>query len=631
MDIKISHNWLKDFLKTSAKPEKIAECLALSGPSVERVHKINDDYVYDIEITTNRVDTASIIGIAREASAILPQYGIKANFKFEILNFKPNPKSQKLNKLFIKTNSRLNKRVMAVVIEIPKVEKSPTWMKDRLEASGVRSLNNVIDITNYVMLEIGHPTHVFDFDKIVTRKLIFRLSRHGEELTTFDNKTYKLFGNDIVIEDGNGEIIDLPGIMGTKNSVVGPGTKKIIFFIDNNDPILMRKTSLNLGIRTLAVQLNEKGVDPELVASAFARGVELYQNLCRGKIVSKIYDIYHNKPKIKIIHVSLDFINSRIGVDIPAIKVKDILTALEFKVSLIRNTFSLTVPSFRLNDIDIPEDIVEEIARIYGYHNLPSKLMKGALPEKLTDSPFQFEQKIKNYLSGWGGIEVYNYSLVSKDMAGNGALKLKNPLGSDSEYLRTSLKPSLIAAAKQNSGQKDAFHLFEMANIYLSLDSARDKLPEEKMVLAGIFANQDYRLAKGILEAFFEKLHISDPKFLDNLISVDGLYYYEFEVEKLRQMHKDFVAFKPIPTYPAQIEDITFEFVGETKIGQVLQSIEQVPWVNQVELVDIFKNAYTFRIWYQHPKKTLTDKDVEKIREKIILTVKKKFGGLVNN
>lgn len=619
MNIQILHSHLKEFLDTKAKPEKIAECLALCGPSVEKTIQVEKDTLYDIEITTNRVDTASVIGIAREAAAILPQFSIPAKLKLPTIKLPSELKTSPL-KLFIKASSKLNKRVMAAVLEV-EVSDSPEWLKKRLEAAGIRSLNNLVDITNYIMLEIGHPTHVFDYDKILSHKLVFRLSRAGEELTTLDNKTYKLKGEDIVIEDSNGNIIDLPGIMGTKNSVVDDKTKRIIFFLDNNDATLMRKTSLNLGIRTLAVQLNEKNVDPELATLAFSRGIELYQKLAKGVLKSKIFDFHPTVYKSKVITTNTEFIYSRIGVEIPTSKIKQILTDLGFGV-IVNKNIEIKVPSFRAIDVDIPEDIVEEIARIYGYHNLPGYLMEGVLPEHSENLPFKFEQKVKTLLSGWGGIEVYNYSLVSKDMAGKDALKLKNPLGSDTEYLRTTLKPSMVFAAKQNNGIKEPFLLFEIANVYIP---QKESLPDEKMMLAGIFANYDFRHAKGILESFLEKLHINEQEII-NLTKVNNFFYFEFEMEKLQLSSRDFVSYKPLPKYPPQIEDITFEFSENLKIGEVMAKMQKIEFVEKVELIDIYKNNFTFRVYYQHPKKTLKDSEVEKIREKLVSLAKKNFG-----
>lgn len=641
MDIKIPHSWLKDHLETKATPLKIGECLALCGPSFEKLTKDGNDQVYEIEVTTNRVDSASVRGIAQEAAAILPQFGISAKLK----PFNPTlPKISVTNpsKLNIKIDTKLNNRVMAVVIDNVSADaKSPLWMRERLERSGVRSLNLLVDITNYVMLEVGHPTHVFDYEKI--KNISFRLSKKGERVTTFDNKTYTLPGNDIVIADSSGEIIDLPGIMGTKNSVVSKDTKKIIFFIDNNDPVLMRKTSLTLGIRTMAVQLNEKGVDPELASAALARGIELYVSLAKGKIVSQIYDFYPKKVKTKTMTVSLSFINSLVGIEISATRVQQILKSLGFGIkSKNKDELIITIPTSRISDIAIPEDIVEEVSRIYGYHNIPSILMKGAIPTDINTKIFNFENLVKSYLQGFGAVEVYTISLVSKEEAGDAPLKLKNPLGDDTKYLRTTLFYTTIRSLKENKNEDQPIHIFEMANVYLA---RRGELPREQMMLSGGFANTNYRQAKGVIEALLESLHIQvkftqvdqgaeilvEKEVIGKIGPVGAnLFYYEFDMSLLQKHYKAYLPYQEPARYPAQIEDMTFVFSQNITVGDVIEEIKNTDkLVRKVELNDVYKDSYTFRIWYQAKNKTLTDKEVKDIRLKVIKLVANKFSGTI--
>ncbi len=617
MDIKIVDSWLREYLKTDLKPKKIGEQLALCGPSVEKVSKVNGDYVYDIEVTTNRVDCMSIIGIAREAAAILPLAELKKR-KIEGIR---NTNTKDL--LHIKIDPKLVNRVMAVVMEVADDIKTPKKMSARLENSGMRSLGPVVDITNYVMQETGHPTHVFDYDKIQGKSLVFRPSDKNEEITTFDGKTYKLPGGDIVIDDGEGNIIDLPGIMGTKNSVVGKDTKRIIFFIDNNDPTKIRKTSTRLGIRTNAAILNEKGVDSELATYAFARGIELYKEICKAKIISKIYDIKPKVYKAKVIKVDHVFIEKIIGVKIESKKVLEILSKLGFEIKYDskKEQYNVKVPSWRANDVAISEDIVEEVARIYGYHNLPSIIMTGRLPEPVLNMPFDFENKVKRTLKGYGGVEIYSNSLVPKEFIRDSALKLKNPLGEDTKYLRTSLKSSLIAAAKENSGEKEPFYLYEIANIYIPRTNS---LPSEKMTLGIIFSNYSYRKARGIIESLVEELN-TKVNFRLELISDTPYIYLEVSIEELMENSKDFPTYIPVPKYPAQIEDITLTFPAKTKIGEVMNVFEKA------ELVDVFSDSYTFRVWYQDLEKTLTDEEVEKIRNKYLKEIKDKFGGSVKD
>ncbi|MBI2641294.1 hypothetical protein HYW87_01710, partial [Candidatus Roizmanbacteria bacterium] len=330
MNIQITHSWLKEYLDTDATPPEIQKYLSLSGPTVEGVEKIEDDYVYNFEVTSNRIDMASVIGIAREASAILPRFGRKAKLlKREFVLPKLSKNSLTLK---IEDKQRLSNRILAIIIDGVKVGPSPRFIRQRLEQAGIRSLNNLVDITNYVMLEIGHPTHIFDYDRIKTGKFIFRRGRKGERLITLDKKSYTLLGGEVVIDDGTGRIVDLPSIMGTENSVVTNSTKRIIFFIDNLNPQLIRQASMTHGIRTLAASYNEKSPDPELSLTALLRGVELLKENASPKSMSKIIDIYSNPVKPKEIIVSVQFINSRIGVELKKKEITEILKKLGFHV-----------------------------------------------------------------------------------------------------------------------------------------------------------------------------------------------------------------------------------------------------------------------------------------------------------
>ena len=644
MDIKIPDTWLRDFLKTKATSSEVAKYLSLSGPSVEKIEKS----VYFIEVTTNRVDIASVVGVAREAAAILPQFGVKARLqpvKLPLLKF-----SNKVGYLEAEVNHNLCPRFSAVLIKNVQIGQSPDWMKDRLAAVGVRPINNVVDISNYVMHELGQPVHTFDYDKIRGAKMILMESRKGERLTTLDGKTHTLSGGDIVIEDGEGRLIDLAGIMGGGNSAVDEGTKNVLLFVQTYNPVNIRQTSMSLAQRTEAATLFEKGLDPELVTDGIGRGIELFVKLTGGKAEKEILDIYPNPYKAKKVTTDIDFIASRLGTGVEKEKISQILRSLGFETAWRGKILEVLVPSFRAGDIEIPEDVVEEIARLYGYHNLPSELMPGALPEPLKDAPFGFEEKVKNILKGYGGVEVYTFSLVALEEAPTG-LKLKNPLGKESEYLRTSLMPSLLTAARQNAGEKEPFHLFEMANVYLP---KKGDLPDEKMTLGGIFANTSFREAKGVVEGLVGELNVKSEIFSEDAAHYlpnrhiylkvkgkilgefgelsQGYLYYEFDAEALREAYREIESFKPIPKYPAQIEDLTFSFPSRTKIGEVIDYVfSSNKSVAKMELGDIYNENYTFRLWYQHPDKTLTDIEVEKVRNQLTKGLKNKFGAIVKS
>ena len=646
MNVLISDNWLRDYLKTSATPEKIAKLLSLSGPSVEKVSRVGKDYVYSIEVTTNRIDTVGIYGIAREASAILAAAGIKA--KLLPLRFgSREPFVKSAAYLTAEVDTALCQRFTAVVIKNVKIAPSPDWMKEKLSAVGIRPINNVVDISNYIMAELGQPVHTFDYDKISGHKMKLRASREGEKIATLDGKTHTLPGGDIVIEDGEGRLIDLAGIMGGENSAIDEGSKNVLLFVQTYNPVNIRKTSMSLSQRSLAAEIFEKGIDPELVSSGIRRGIDLFEELTGAKSASKILDIYPNPAKIETITANLDFVNQRLGVGLSKAQISSCLGPLGFETSWKGNLLSLSVPSWRAKDIEIPEDIVEEVARIYGYHKLPSTLMQGAIPEPVEDSPFVFETGLKNILKGYGAVEVYTLSLVSEKKAAGG-LKLKNPLGEDTAYLRTSLLPSLIQAAKQNAGIKEPFHLFEMSNVYLP---RKGDLPLEKMTLAGIFSDYPFREAKGQIENLLEDLNISYKEededsrgFLPNQRIVlknkgqeigqfgtleEGYLYWEFSTQELAENILP-RKYRNIPTYPPQIEDITINFPTRTKIGEVIDFVlSKEKLVSRMELADIYKDAYTFRLWYQDLTKTLTDAEVVKVREKILKEIKEKFGGIL--
>lgn len=643
MDIKILHSWLMEHLETDAKPNDISRCVSLCGPTFDRTNPKGKDWIYKIEVTTNRVDAMCVRGIAREAATILPRFGFKA--KLKPLKLSSKIKTVKNEKIRITSDPNLTHRVMGVVLEVEGIDKSPDWIKERLEASGIRSLNQAVDITNYVMTEIGHPTHVFDYD-LVKPVMKLRESRKGEKIISLDNKEYILPGGDIVIEDANGQIIDLPGIIGTKNSIVNDNTKRILFFLETNDALRIRKTSTRLGIRTAAAILNEKGVDPELAETAMYRGIELFKSLMDAKVISEVYDIYNNRHKAKTVYVEHSRIERVIGTKVNKSEIVRILTSLGFSVSG-DDKYKVEVPSSRSRDIDIPEDVIEEVARIHGYHNIPNILMSGIIPKYSPNADFDKEMKIRRLLTGLGAHEVYTYSMVSKDMTDKNSLKIKNPLGSDNSYMRTSLKNSLLEAAKSNLGVKEPFHFFEMANVYLPQNN---ELPEEVIMLAGIFSNSDYRIAKGIIESLLEKINIdykfvqknksgfSDSERLEVVSNIgylgefgkiySGMIYYEFDVEALITIGFKTHSYIAIPQYPSQVEDLTLEVPEGVKVGELMNLISQNGLVSDVELRDIYegkKKTYTFRIWYQSNDKTLTNNEVDIIRNKLINQLQSKF------
>ena len=644
MNILIPNSWLKDYLETDASPKQFAEAMSLTSVSIERIDEIDGDHVFDIEVTTNRPDLMSIEGIAREASAILPQAGYKASFKphkskIDILSVTKSPMVN------ISVDKELVNRVTAIVMEI-KLKASPSKIAKRLERSGIRSINNAVDTTNYIMREVGHPAHVFDYDLLTDHTLNIRKSRKGERIITLDEEDHILEGGDIVADNGRGEIIDLLGVMGTQNSAVNENTKRVLLFLDNNNPHLLRKTSMSLGIRSEAAILNEKGVDPELTLPTILKGIKLLKEIANGKVVSDIVDIYPNKIKEKSVTVTHEKINRIVGVNISLETISQILKHLGFGVYEKKGLFNVVVPSSRINDIEIEEDVIEEVARVYGYHKIPNVLptMPTQSYYHQDKSEFYLVQKIKEAFLHWGFNETYTYSMVAEsDFEGpiETAVKLKNPLTEDHVYMRKTLIPSLIGVANSNKN-KDSLSLFEISNVY---KKNNDSLPEQILHLAILIKNNSSTFydAKGIVEQIFEILGIGNYKFVrkeDGFegadVKIKGKYVGEIEIDefisleinleevlKSADLGKKYI--EP-PKHPAAIEDVRIEVAPHYTFHEIEADIKSTDErVVDVSLLDVYKNKKTFRIKYQDRSKNLTQEEITIMREKVYKILQSNF------
>ncbi len=598
MQILIPDSWLREFIETNATPKQIQEALSLCGPSVERLHKKGNDYIYDIEVTTNRVDMMSVIGIARECAAILPRFGYTAKLKIKKSNsFAGKLKIATLDKvgyLNVKVNKDLCYRFSAVLIKDVKVGESPKIVRDRLELCGLRPLNSVVDISNYLMLEMGQPVHTFDYDKIEGHEIILRESKNGESLTTLDGKTHKLPGGNIAIEDGSGKLIDLCGIMGGLNSAVDKNTKNVLLFVQVYEPTRIRKTSMSLAHRTDAAVLFEKGLSVENVLPTLQKGIEMF-----GGTKEAVLDILNVKEETKIVKLKkLD-----LGVNLKFDEIKKILNSLQFKV--ISET-EVEVPWFRKQDVNISEDLVEEVARIYGYHNLPSVLISGKFPESSYNKTFFWESNIKSALSHWGFTETYTYSLVEKDTG----LKLKNPLSSEWTYLRTSLSSSHQKIILENLGRVKQLDLFEIANVYLP---RKNELPLEQLHLIISSSNLNSSRLKGIVES----LEIELGTKIDYVQSSDNDFVaVEINLDSVLKAATSIKTYIPISKFSPIIEDINI--ILNESYDSLINKIKKISsLIKQIDLIDKYENKLTLRITYHSNDKQLSSKDIEPVRMRL--------------
>ncbi len=658
MNIRITHNWLKEYLDTDATPEQLQKYVSLCGPSIERIEKKGDDYIYDIEITSNRIDTASVYGVAREAAAILTQYGIQAKLKPSSISV-PNKISSSLAFSLV-DDKKLTKRVVSVVMDNVQVTKSPQYIRDRLEAAGIRSLNNMIDITNYVMIELGHPTHVMDYDRIKTGKLVIRNAKKDESIITLDGKKYTLDSSDVVADDGTGRIVDLLGIMGLENSVVTAQTKRVVIFIESNDPQTIRKTSMRLGIRTMAAVYDEKHVDSELTVTALYRVIDLFQKVAHSKLAANPIDIYNSPAPKKTVSISMNDLDRIIGIPVKKANAVTILNNLGFGlISDKGNIITVSVPSFRSHDVTIKEDLVEEIARIYGYQNIPGVLQQMVYVKQPKENELLFsgQSKVKYFLKHLGLHEVMNYSMISKEMIENCDLKVKNHLSlsntisEEIKYMRTHLMPSLIKNIKDNEGKREELRFFEIAKTYEPRES---ELPIEEYKL-GIVTNTDYYDLKGIVDALLRELNIVDCTIVkathpllaeqsQGQIIKDKEWIGEFGQLKTKYQVKnevksnvflaifDFQALinnsQPFPVYKPinQYATIKLDLTIEIKKGMPYQEIENKAFqisdlLNDLEMLGIYKNKLSLRFYFSSNKKNLTEEEAKNELETISKTL----------
>lgn len=650
MNILIPHQWLLEHLNTSASPDEIQEKVSLCGPSVERIYDRVGDKVYDIEVTTNRVDSMSVRGIAREVAVILEQFGVKATLKPLNLT-KPTIATNTLPLPKISGHDQYCKRVMAVVLSNVDRAATPDWMAKRLEQIEINVHDAVIDISNYITHDLGHPCHAFDYDKVMTLggEIIITEAKAGEKFTTLDGVSYETVGGEVVFKNPAGEIIDLPAIKGTANSSISAETKNVMLWIESLDAKKVRFASMTHAIRTVAAQLNEKNVDPNLAEIVMLRGIELYQQLCNATVASEIYDQFPGQKTLEPVTIKLSTIDQYLGLNLETTTIVDILEQLECQVEQTSDNLTVTPPSFR-PDITIPADIVEEIARIYGYHKLPSTLMATPIPtDKPTDTDYVIENRIKRFLAAIGWQELYTYSMVSEAIALQSGLKLEehvkiqNPLTDDRVYMRRSLLPSLEEVLDTN--QQPEFSVFELAMIY---QPVRNNIPQQTLQLSMV-SSQKYRNVKGMLESLLQQFFVTADYIADktNLapftqqatimigstklgqigVLPSGKVAVNIAMTELLKVAKTHPTYQPLPKTGFISEDLTFTLPEKTAIGDVIAAVAMVnPFLSQVNLKDQYQQNYTFSMVYHDPETNITAEIVAPMRAQVVATVESQFG-----
>ena len=628
--------------------------------------------IVDFEITSNRPDCLSIIGMAREAAA---------TFKRE-LNIQPvivKENSEDIKKYIdIEIMAKdLCSRYAARVIKNVVIKQSPEWLKERLIEAGVRPINNIVDITNYVMLEYGQPLHAFDYDMIAGKKIIVRRAYDGEKLVTLDGKDRLLNSSMLVIADMEKSLV-VAGVMGGENSEITDNTKTILLEAANFNGISVRITSRKLGFRTEASSRFEKGLDPNIAIIALDRTAQLIVELGAGEVVGGIVDRYENKLEPWTIDINVGRINRFLGTDIAADEMVEILERLDIKI-ISGDILKAQIPTFR-GDLELEVDIAEEIARLYGYNNIVSKLISGETTQGGKTREQKIEDRAKEVLSSSGLYECITYSFVSpsdfdkinipKDSGLRKVVKILNPLGEELSIMRTTLIPSMLDVLSHNYNKKNINGKFyEIGKVYWPKDD--EKLPQEKsMLIIGMYGESDFYDVKGKVELLLQNLGIKKYEFIRETENqtfhfgkTASLIIKKKPVGILGEIHPDILErygisekvyiceldfdmivsnceiekkFKQLPKYPSIERDMALLVSDDIMVSQIQNIIRQKGGnlIENIKLFDVYKGkqipdgkkSVAYSIVYRAEDRTLKDEEVNIVHNGVVKEIELKLG-----
>lgn len=643
------------------------------GQPLTDVLKYNGDVVMDIEVTTNRPDAMCLVGLAREASAILelPFKGVKSQ---------PIVPSAAAKSLDIKVeDTQRCRRYMGVRLEGVTNGSSPWWMKERLLSAGVRPISTLVDITNYILLELGQPLHVFDATKLEGEQIRIREAKAGETIQALDGKNYTLQPGMLVIADAT-KPVAVAGVMGGEATGVTAETTSIVFEAASFDPVSTRRTARALTLYSDSQSLYEKGLSTEALPGALARAVELCLTLAGGTVTSQVFDSQTQDYKQEEYSISLNQARSLIGVDLPTEEMVGTLEHLGFGVHVKEELLTATVPWWRDHDIEDGRDLVEEIARVHGYAKLPS-IFPAGISGRPSDTILEVEDRCRAILQGAGATEVYSYAFVSADQlkktgyATDEALHLQNPLAADQEYMRPSLLPGVLQVVADNQERVSDQVYFELANVFVKQGTS---LPDERPTLVVTFSDDDqaWKRAKGVAELLLERFGVQTVEWsrLETdargqwhpgrsvRISVGGreigragelhpemalawklnqrLGVCELDLGLLQSALRSTIAYTTIPAFPASKRDIAIVVDRAVTVEQVTQAVKQVATLpTQVEWFDTYvgkgveegKKSLAFHLTFQEATRTLSSEEVDKQVKAITDTLEKNLGASIRS
>ena len=629
------------------------------GQDIREALGLNDTCV-EFEITSNRPDCFSIIGLAREAAAT---YNLPLKLHTPVVKGTDGDVNDLLQ-VEVK-NPELCMRYIARMVKNVKIEPSPRWMRERLRACGVRPINNIVDITNYVMLEYGQPMHAFDYKYVNGHKITVRTAKNGEKITTLDDVERNLDESMLVIADEKGPVA-VAGVMGGEFSSIMDDTDTIVFESACFNGPSVRLTSKKLGLRTESSGRYEKGLDPNNTKPAVDRACELIEMLGAGEVIGGYVDVDNSDKAQRRIKLDVDWTNRFLGIDIPREQMVDYLE----RVGCVMEGDDIIVPSFR-PDLEHKADISEEIARFYGYDKIPVTAIRGTAQGHLTEQQ-KFERTVSNTLLSQGLYEIMTYSFISpkyydkirlpEDSPLRKCVTIQNPLGEDTSVMRTTTLPSMLEIlAKNYNNRNESAALFELSPEYIPTENP---LPDENVqVTLGMYGEQyDFYSLKGVVEALLDVLGIADydvsavsdnPTFHPGrcaCISKDGrdigtigeihplvlqnygintkVYAAKLDASALFDLRCVSKEYKPLPKYPATARDIAVLCDDALPVLDMKKAIQKAagPILERVSLFDVYKGqqvpdgkkSVAWSLSFRAPDRTLTDEETDGAMKKVL-------------
>ncbi|MFQ9481436.1 MAG: phenylalanine--tRNA ligase subunit beta [Oscillospiraceae bacterium] len=630
----------------------------------------NDDTVVDFEITNNRPDCYSILGLAREAAAA---FNKPMRHHDPVVRGSAAGELSELLEVEVPAED-LCRRYTARMVRNVKIAPSPKWLRQRLRANGVRPINNIVDITNYVMLEYGQPMHAFDYRYVGSGKIVVRRSEPGETLTTLDGNVRTLTPGMLVIADET-KPIGLAGIMGGENSEIMDDTVDVVFESANFNGTSIRQTALALGMRTEASGKFEKNIDPLLTLPAVDRACELVELLGAGEVMDGVIDVLNDIPEPRTIELEPDRINALLGTDISEADMVEYLRRLEIPVE----GHEIRVPSWRPDLVGMA-DIAEEVGRLFGYNNIPTTTFRGAATEGGYTEAMKLENRAGSLCRSLGYSEILTYSFVSpsifdqirlpEDSSLRNAMRIQNPLGEDASIMRTVALPSMLAIlARNNAYHNDAVKLYELAKVYLPKPG--QILPDEPkhLVLGTYGEHEDFFKMKGEIEAFLRGMNVPearytaekhDPTFhpgrcarvsvggvdlgcfgqIHPLVArsygIDGeIFAAELNFTALLSLQLPEKTYTPLPKYPAVTRDIAVVCDEAVTVAALSDCIRTAggKLLRSVELFDIYRGkgiasgskSAAFRLTLRADDRTLTDADSDGVVSAVLAALEKEL------